>query len=157
MRKGSTIRNALIVLFIFVGIAILGMPNMRRSINIQTSVKFAEEAILAMADTWDANELARRSTPELLEWFTPQHRRDIEMKQLGRLKRFDGVHYLPNPDWVNNDDSIIAYSYQSVVNCENGSAKFTLNLIKQDEKWRIFGFYITPCKPGEYSTDANQY
>jgi hypothetical protein len=144
MKKSSTILNFLIVLLILAGLTHIGSIQLKGKHDRRDSRQFAEATILAIADNWDANELARRATPKLSKMLTPQHLRDIEMRKLGKIKRFDGVNWSPDPDCVKNDRSITSYSYQALVDFENGSARFILNLIKQDDKWQIFGYEIIP-------------
>ncbi len=125
MGKALSIREVLFVLLLllllFIGFTYVGMCHVRGMHDRQDSRKFAEDTILAIADNWDGNELARRASPELREWLTPQHLRDIEMRQLGKLKHYNGVTFAIDPDCVRNSFSITSYSYQAVVDFDAGS------------------------------------
>ncbi len=132
-----------IVILLLCGLAIMSFIIVGNRLD-KESKNYANESILAIVKDWNVEEARERSSPEIIKILNQE---DLEKlfntyKQLGKLKKYNGVNGGSNISFFFGKGKAITARYVAEAEFENGDASIMILLIKH-EKWKILEFNIT--------------
>ncbi len=111
----------------------------------QESRAYVDQAVPLILTSWNAEELLKRASPELLKKTPPKTIKSLfnEMsRQLGPMKTYNGsegeAHDSVNPE---QGRQTVA-NYQAKAVFEKAPAKVDIKLILHNHEWKIFSFQV---------------
>ncbi|MEM9014046.1 MAG: hypothetical protein AAGB02_02960 [Pseudomonadota bacterium] len=123
------------------------------------AIAYVDEAIPAIANNWDGEELDRRAAPELKALFTNGALEALMTageRQLGGLTDYDTAECEMKAYDISADAGEVA-----LVDCGalaghlRGFAAYSVNLVKREGQWKIYGFYVFPSTTEEAPVQVN--
>jgi len=111
------------------------------------SHKFVDDAIVAIASSWNPDELLKRASSEMLA--EAGHQVDVDSlfdqwRPLGGLISYTGstggAETIESPEI----GKMIKATYSAKATFQNGTAEIRIELVKRDGHWSILGFKVSP-------------
>jgi hypothetical protein len=133
----------LLVLGLFAYVAIVG------SDVGKDGLRYADDAVIAITSRWDAQELRRRATPELLRQTAPADLDNLFVwfATLGPLVDYQGAKLVGATQFASGTAGSWAQaSYLAAATYKNGAATIQIELRKADDAWRVNGFHVNSSK-----------
>lgn len=130
-----------VVLIAVIGFAIAAYNGTKLD---KSSKAYVDEAVPAIAASWNAEELIMRASPELLKVMSVD-KLDTMFKlfaeKLGALKEYQGSE---GDSLVNFSSSgkVITANYIAKAAFEKADAQIRIGIVKHDEKWQLLEFRV---------------
>jgi hypothetical protein len=141
--KNRLLVPGIIILLALVGGTYIGMTHLRTRGEDRECRQFVDDFIRAVAEEWDANEIAKRASPEWLETLTREQLDEfaVSMRQLGKIQKYGGSVGGPVVHNATKDEVIIARLLADA-KFDAGSARFSFELIRHGGKWQIYHLIV---------------
>lgn len=112
---------------------------------------YMDQAVPAIANRWDKNELLERATPALRSVIKPEELAQLfsTFSRLGKMAEYRGASGEATMWLALNSGIAVSASYVARANFENGSATFRIGLRKLDGHWLINSFYVELSPPDQ--------
>ena len=128
----------LVVLFVFV---------VSTGTDLDKSSKaYVDQAVPLIVSSWNPQKLISRVHPEFLNQIPKD---DITAlfnmcsEKLGKLKEYKGSEGQANIDFSPRGKTLTA-KYRAQASFEKGDAQITINIMQNNGKWQIVGFFVQP-------------
>ena len=150
------------ILFICLTVAgALGQSVKYRTAILQThrGRVYAQEAITAIAGSWDPKQLLMRAGPELLQ--NPSIKNiDILFQSfsenVGPFKDFTKPVEGRSYSALVNNAKVVTGKYSAEIECEKAIVDIKIHIIYRDEKWAVMNFQMKHSVPTPQTTPAIQ-
>jgi hypothetical protein len=106
-----------------------------------------DQAIAAIAGTWNKQQLLDRASPELRDSVKPQELNVLfeTLARFGPLVAYEGATGDARMSYMIGSDSAVTASYIAKARFQNGSATIRIGLVKRDDRWMIHKFHVDPA------------
>lgn len=133
-----------VALAVVAGVVWLGIGLHKRSVLQTESKSFADSAALAIASTWNKNQLLERATPKLRSSLKPADLRGFSMEAgiLGPFGAYLGAKDQMRVSYGAAFGGPVSASYVATARYLNGLAKLHIGLVKRDGRWMIDAFKV---------------
>lgn len=112
----------------------------------ESSKKYIDESIPAIASEWSPEELLKRASPELINTINknPESLNKLfsKLQKLGKLNNYTGSSGESSATLNLSGPNSVTAGYIASVDFENGKAVVTIKLIQIDNEWKITYFYV---------------
>jgi hypothetical protein len=110
------------------------------------SKAFVDTAVPAIAEDWHEQQLFDRATPELRKAANPVDLAEFfsKLSALGSLTKYDGCVGQSMLSYFTGTGSTVTAAYSATAEFKNGTATFSIALLKRDGRWMINGFHVNP-------------
>jgi hypothetical protein len=145
MRKfffGLGIAFAVLILAGGIGFGVLAYKGSALDTSSQA---YVDESVVAIANTWNADELWKRSGPRLRKSTKEAALRDMIdglRVALGPMAAYDGSKGQALMSYANSQ-SVTSAEYVARAHFQKGDAEVTVMLVKSGDAWTIEGFHVS--------------
>ncbi len=108
------------------------------------SKAYTQDAVVAIAEHWDATELWKRASPHLRKMASFDKMRGLMTnaeRALGCLREFRGSQGQALMA-LNNTHTAVSAQYVATASFDRGDAQFRVLLVKDGDAWMIEGFHV---------------
>lgn len=118
----------------------------------KTSREFVESNLPAILDKWDQNEVEKLASEPLAKAFKDKPEQFTTMfdryKSLGKIKSLGTYDGAVVEQTSHQGIKAVFALYRVGYQFENGDANITVQLIQENQAWRILGINVKPKKRG---------
>jgi hypothetical protein len=145
MRRLLVILGAIFGLIIIIagaGIAYVAVNGNRLD---KESLAYADDAIPAIAQHWDQDEITKRASPEFTQAISNDDLARVLSalrNNLGDFRKYEGAKGDANISLTTQNGKVITATYVAGVDFDKAPATVQLRLIKHGDQWQLLGFHV---------------
>ncbi len=139
-------------IFVLAGVALLVLLAVGTGVGIivyhgiqfdRQSREYVKEAVVAIAQDWDKEELVGRGSREFLAVSDEDIEKVmVKFRELGALQSYQGASGQANMNYTTDAGKRVTARYVANLEFETGPATAVVDLIREDGQWKIYHFTI---------------